>query len=127
MEQSKTSPTEDKTAENIQTSEPNKEDKLSFLFTGNRDSTQQIRELLICILLWDVIGNPRRREELESGSLKRRRHSVDFLDLEFLQNFNTLANKAPGFRLQLPHSFGTLVFVKTSGDLLGDRNCLFLS
>ena len=64
MEQSKTSPTEDKTAENSQTSEPNKEDKLSFLFTGNRKRFYSAdTRLLMCILLWDAIGNPRRKTE----------------------------------------------------------------
>ena len=63
MEQSKTSPTEDKTAEpnKEDTSEPNKEDKLSFLFTGNRRRFYSAdTRLLMCILLWDAIGNPRR-------------------------------------------------------------------
>lgn len=52
------------TAENSQTSETQMEDKLSFLFSGGRKRFYSAdMRLLICILLWDAIGNPRRDEE----------------------------------------------------------------
>lgn len=58
----------------------------------------------------------------------RKKHNVDSLGLEFLQDFlNRVAKKTSGFTLQLPHPLRTLVFTKTSGDLCVDSCscCLF--